>query len=278
MPDTIDQPNLTWRWFGLVYGTGVEQAALTESLLHSVATGAHPLVRVYSWVEPTVFIGVGEPAADVDRGRCEALGVPIVRRLSGGTAVLHGREWISVELIARSGTAPVPSDVLGAYRAFAEPIATALSRLGIVTRRVGIEEARAHAVEPAVAAACFAGLAPYELTGHGRKLVGLAQVRKRDAVILHAAVGLRFDAEALAAVLSTRDAGTAQSLIGMVTDLERESGRFIAATDVSGALRHAFVEWLGRPVVPGAPTSAETGAATELASTKYGNPGWTFRR
>lgn len=267
-----------WRFFDLSYATGIRQAALTEALLLAVAGGAPPALRIYSWTGPTVFIGVGEPASDVDRARCEALGIPIVRRLSGGTAVRHDRHWVSVELIARTDHPRVPSDVLGAYRAFAAPIADAMARLGVVTHRVTIDEARSRVAEPALAAACFGGVAPFEIVARHRKLVGLAQVRRRGAVVLHAAIGLRFDVPALAAVISGAGDSFETQLRAIVTDLEREAGHAVDAPELAASLRHAFTEWLRDPLGPDMPTAEELGAATLLAGEKYGNPAWTFRR
>ncbi|HUY99954.1 MAG TPA: hypothetical protein VMU89_06365 [Thermomicrobiaceae bacterium] len=274
----FEQESRSWRFFDLSYADGVEQAALTEALLTSVARGARPVLRVYSWSEPTVYIGVGERATDVDRHRCEALGVPIVRRLSGGTAVRHDRQWVSVELIARTGAPQVPSDVLGANRAFAVPIAAGLARLGVVTHTVAIEEARARTPDPDLAAACFGSLAPYELVSRGRKLVGLAQVRKLGAAVLHAAIGLRFDVAALATVLADVDHTFEGHLAATVTDLRQETRRSIDAVDLTECVRQAFVEFLSHQLEPEMPTTLELASADRLADQKYRDPAWTFRR
>jgi lipoate-protein ligase A len=81
----------------------------------------------------------------------------------------------------------------------------ALTGLGVDAHLVSIAEARtasAAGVDPEIRMACFGTLSPYEVTAAGRKLVGLAQVRRRTGVLLQSAIHRHFDADAIGGLLS----------------------------------------------------------------------------
>jgi lipoate-protein ligase A len=132
-------------------------------------------------------------------------GLPLVRRGTGGGAVLCDEDYLMLDIALPPGDPRVLDDVTESYRWLAERLASALDELGIrdvslvqpaELRRLG-EQAR-----EAGRNACFAGLGPYELLdGRCRKLVGLAQRRRRGGVLLQAAAYLAGERESLAGLL-----------------------------------------------------------------------------
>jgi lipoate---protein ligase len=132
-------------------------------------------------------------------------GLALVRRGTGGGAVLCDENYLMLDIALPPGDPRILGDVTESYRWLAERLVTALGLLGceaislvdpIALRRLD------DAAREAARSACFAGLGPYELLdGHGRKLVGLAQRRRRGGVLLQAAAYLGGDRGGLADLL-----------------------------------------------------------------------------
>ena len=111
----------------------------------------------------------------------------VVRRGTGGGAVLCDAGVLLIDLAVPAGHALAPADVTDAYRPLGELLVAVLGGLGVATRTVTVEEARVMDEERRLAArrACWAGVSPHEVVlPDGRKLVGLAQ-RRRGGVVLH---------------------------------------------------------------------------------------------
>jgi len=138
------------------------------------------VLRVYTWSRPTLSLGRNQRARDVyHHGALAASGIDVVRRPTGGRALLHDRE------ITYSVTAPSPADSLRAsYDEINGILAFALNALGVP---VQIAEPAGRAAAPS-ALPCFAEPARGELTVDGRKLVGSAQWRDRGAMLQHGSI------------------------------------------------------------------------------------------
>ncbi len=158
--------------------------ALGPSLLEAAQAGAVGLVACV--VEPAALVlGSAQPAADARPG------IPVARRGTGGGAVLCDAGTLLVDLAVPAGHPLAPEDVTDAYRPVGEAVRDALRGLGVGCRTVTVEEARQldEVRRAAARRACWAGISPYEVVlDDGRKLVGLAQRRRRGAVLHQIAV------------------------------------------------------------------------------------------
>ncbi len=133
----------------------------------------------------SLILGSAQPQDDA------VTDLPVVRRGTGGGAVLCDDGVLLVDLAVPAGHPLAPDDVTDAYRPLSGVLADALAMVGVPTVAVTVEEARGMAVERKAAArrACWAGLSPYELLlPDGAKLVGLAQRRRRGAVLHQVAI------------------------------------------------------------------------------------------
>lgn len=281
MPETDSQP-VAYRFLDLTHRSGPEQLAVTEALLGGVAAGASPpTLRLYSWSEPVVIIGVSQSVEDLDLDACRVRGYRVLRRLSGGTAVYHDATEISIDLVVPLGTWFSPSDITKSYARFGRVIVEALARVGAAVRPVSVAEARRAVVPPDLQPACFGGLAPHELVVGGRKVVGLSQIRRRGAVAVQAAIYTRFPYGELAAVLRAANADTEQwqtALRRHAAGLDEVVGRAVNPHEVTAALRAAFNDALDGALCDGVLTDEEAGAVARLAAEKYGAETWTRRR
>src|SRR5262245_17793104 len=84
------------RWRLLVEGEprpGAWNMALDEAVMEAVMAGAAPpTLRFYQWAPPCLSLGKRQPLSGVDLVRCQADGVGVVRRATGGLAILHTDE------------------------------------------------------------------------------------------------------------------------------------------------------------------------------------------
>lgn len=143
------------------------------------------ILRLYEWARPTLSLGRHEPARGIyDPGKLDRRGVDVVRRPTGGRAVLHHRE------LTYAVIAPIRplGGVRAAYRTLNRALATGLARLGAPVTLASNGPVAAPDAGP-----CFREPAPGEVMAAGRKLVGSAQVRFGDRLLQHGSILLHDD-------------------------------------------------------------------------------------
>ena len=156
-------------------------------------------MRICEATGPALVLGSAQPDTDVDRARAAAAGVDVVRRRSGGGAVLvePGR-LVWVEVTVPAGDPLWTDDVGHAFwwlgDAWARAIGDAEVHRGALVRTDWSSRV------------CFAGLGPGEVRVGGRKVVGLAQRRSREGALFHCAALLEWDAGRLLDLLALDDA------------------------------------------------------------------------
>ena len=199
-------------------GWAVEQVTASPQALHERAAPerGRRFLRVCRATGPALVIGSAQPRAHVDEARARAAGVAIVRRRSGGGAVLvdaDGPVWIDVNLPAGD---PLWDDDVG--RAFGWLGRTWVDAL----EQVGVAGAVAH--EGALQTSdwssrvCFAGLGPGEVTLLDCKVVGMSQRRTRDGALFQCAALLSWDPAPLVDLLalSEDERGSARGELAQV--------------------------------------------------------------
>ena len=155
--------------------------ALDEALMERAAASGEWVLRVYSWSAPTVSFGRHQIAkGHYDAARLRSLGAGVVRRPTGGRAILHHRE------ITYSVTAPTANagDLRASLSRINRILTGGLTRLGVpVTPAAPKRRALAPGLSP-----CFAEPAAGELVVDGQKLVGSAQYRADGALLQHGSI------------------------------------------------------------------------------------------
>jgi lipoate-protein ligase A len=154
------------------------QMAADLALLDAAAAGGVPALRLYRWNPPALSLGHFQPDSDVDTDACARHGVEVVRRPTGGRALLHGGD------VTYAAVFPRPPGEAGGVDAVYEWLAGGLIA-GLA--RLGVAAAVARHEGPA-GPVCFAGQQGADLRVGDRKLCGSAQVRKGPAVLQHGSV------------------------------------------------------------------------------------------
>jgi len=248
---------------------GAANMALDEALLEARLAGASPpTLRFFAWAPPAISLGYAQALDErIDLEAARALGVDLVRRPTGGSAILHeGPELeLTYSVAAAAGDFPGADDLLASYRFIGAALAAGLMDLG-----VPVDLVPARPSDPAAMPAfCFARTASYELEVEGKKLVGSAQRRRGAGLLQHGSVLLGADPARLARVFP-REA----PLAGLTT-LEAVLGRRPAYDQVAEALGRGFGLAHGVQLVPDAVSRREEEAAAALAADKYATPAWT---
>jgi len=184
-----------WRFIESGPRPGAENMAVDGAILEARAAGnVPPTLRVYTWRPPAVSLGRFQPAdLSVDFDACRRLGIDVVRRPTGGRAILHTEEEVTFSMVVsarRLGT----TGVMDSYRALAAGVIAALRSLGLDARLV---ERSARTGSPAMARdpACFAVKARCDLMIGDAKLVGSAQVQRNGFILQQNSLPLRLRSE-----------------------------------------------------------------------------------
>jgi len=255
-----------WRLLDTAPAPGAWNMAVDEALAASVAEGGPPVLRVYRWAPPCLSLGRNQPA----RGRYDlqalaAAGIDVVRRPTGGRAVLHWRE-LTYAVAAPEGMFGGPRR---AYAAINAALVAGLRRLGV---EAAMHAARSERAPAPSLSPCFATPVEGEVVALGRKLVGSAQRRLGSVILQHGSLPIEDDQSAVAGFLLERgDADPAPppaTLSGML-------GRAPAWDEMVAALAAGWEEALGAAVEPDGLTDAER-ALADAGAARYADPAWTW--
>lgn len=171
-------------------GAGVEQMRRDGELLRSCAAGATArAIRLYWFAPACLSLGRLQPMSDIDLAACARDGIDVIRRPSGGRAVLHHDE-VTYALVCRADDATFGGDVMTSCCRIHDAVAAGLRRLGVnATPHAAAAMERRVARTALSRPDCFAGPAAAELVDeHGGKLVGSAQARRGGALLQHGSV------------------------------------------------------------------------------------------
>jgi len=261
------------RWRLIVDGAcpGPRNMATDEALLQLGPSGVSlPTLRLYWWRPHTLSLGANQDASRLDLKKLEADGYGLVRRPTGGRAILHAEE------ITYSVTAPAPAGgTLAAYRWIAEALKEGLRRLG-----VGVELERMHRStgrDLQTRHPCFGAAGRYELIAGGRKVVGSAQRRRLGWLMQHGSILLGSEHLRLPRYLGVSDVGREETLLRAGTvDCSELAGRRIGQQEAAAPFAAGFADRMGIVLEAGELNSAEHLCAVELERLQFGSPAWTL--
>ncbi len=176
-----------WRLLHSPASTGADNMAVDEALMSHASRTGQWILRVYSWAAPTLSFGRNQTALGAyDRDRLAERGIDVVRRPTGGRAILHDRE------VTYSVVGPVldAGDLGESYARINRLLIAALHRLGLDAEVVDRTDPslRTAELERRGPLPCFHHPSAGEITLQGRKLVGSAQWRSSDALLQHGSI------------------------------------------------------------------------------------------
>jgi lipoyl(octanoyl) transferase len=249
---------------------GAWNMAADEVLAASVAAGGPPVLRLYRWDPPCLSLGRNQPARGAyDLDRLNDRGIHVVRRPTGGRAVLHDRELTYSVL--------VPDRALGGPRALNAAVHRTLLA---AVRDLGVpacvqppreERASAPSLDP-----CFSAAAEGEITVGGRKLVGSAQRRQGGVLLQHGSLLLESDQSLIRELVAIEANGAAVPVSPPIT-LREVLGTLPSWERMVEAIAGSWTAETGSHVSPSRLTEEELGAV-EREQARFLDPAWTWRR
>jgi lipoate-protein ligase A len=245
-------------WRLLDHGPGSPRwnMAVDRALWRSHAeAGGHPTLRFYQWSQPTLSLGAGQKLPrQLSPDRLQALGLTVVRRPTGGRAVLHGGD-LTYSVVAGEQEG-FPRSVTLVYQRLCRGLQAGLARLGLEVLPGAPRNLNNNSVN------CFAGVAGGDLSWQGKKLVGSAQVWQGGTFLQHGAILLNSQAETWRLLLGADRGGSLP-----MTSLSEILGLPPSLTDLKTALLQGFQEELGLSCQAGALTPREMDLLhTEMAA------------
>jgi lipoate-protein ligase A len=264
-----------WRLIITPPARGAWNMAVDESILEHIGHGESiPTLRLYAWTPACLSLGHAQPFTDVDMVRLKERGWEVVRRATGGRAILHTDE-LTYSVIAPVNEPRVEGSVLESYNRLAQALLLAVKNLDVP---VEMKEGKANdsgTPNPV----CFEVPSTYEITVNGKKLIGSAQARKKEGVLQHGSLPLTGDLTRICQALvfeneSARE-NASKRLLERATTVESALGRGVSWENAAQAFVDAFEAQLGLRLERGELSESESRRADELVKEKYDHPSWT---
>lgn len=234
--------------------------------MESVRADGRPVLRIYRWSPPCLSLGRNQPAlGQYDQRALAEAGIDIVRRPTGGRAVLHDHE-LTYSVVISAGSLGSPR---AAYTAINRALVSGLRSLGV---DVEVQPSNPVPVPVPSLAPCFRDPAEGEVVARGRKLVGSAQCREKGTVLQHGSLLLSGDQRRVTDYLAA-DQHRDQEAPAVLMDLLPSIPSW---EELRTAVLHGWHTVLGARPIPEELTSLESDRAAALTR-RYSDPAWTWR-
>ncbi len=266
-----------WRFIDTGASDAFMNMAIDEAISIAVRQGlVQPTLRLYQWSSPSVSIGLFQRVGDIDLSLCRLEGIAIVRRPTGGRAILHGNDLTysfsassGIDLSLSEGSRlNGPSGLLKTYYLISRVFQDALSRLGVPLE---MKTRRERGRVLTGSALCFQSVSYAELTLFGKKLIGSAQRRWSDGFLQQGTLLLYNDNSTNRRIF--KEEKTIESMIGLLDVYPS-----IRIEDLKESLRRAFEETFSVKMEDSGLTDWEYSLARTLCKEKYSTEDWLHKR
>ena len=279
---------MEWRLIKDGYHTGFRNMAIDEAIMIAHREGlVPPTIRFYQWSPPAVSLGYFQDLKkEIDVNVCRNLGIDIVRRPTGGKAVLHDKELTYSFVITE--THPLVNDsILETYKKISKGIIKGLSYLGIGAELVPLKEKFRENLSINIPqnplkfkSICFSVPSQYEVQVEGQKIVGSAQVRKKGIVLQHGSLLIKLERDTLFSVFNFPSVRTREKLKSRfkAVSLEEILKRKIEFSKLSEILPKGFEKEFRVRLVESKLTRQEEIISQNLLENKYSTYKWNFNK
>lgn len=270
-----------WRFVDSGKARGAFNMAVDETLAEGLRDGeGMPVLRMFGWNPPAVSLGYSQLLhREVDVEKCRRAGIDLVRRPTGGRAVLHWEE-LTYSVICPEGDAKLGGTIDLTCRIVGECLVLGLQLFG-VDAALEMAGPKRNAPRPRTAAApCFSSISRWEVTCKGRKLIGSAQRRMQGVILQHGSLLLGAQHRRLVELLPP----SARPVRAQWTRrLEEDSIHLQACTPqkvdtsaLAACLAEGFHRRLQVEMQPETLNFPERQRAEELMAEKYDDHEWTW--
>ncbi|MGD8456230.1 MAG: biotin/lipoate A/B protein ligase family protein [Anaerolineales bacterium] len=268
----------SWRLLKTPPANGAWNMAVDEAILESVGRcESPPTLRLFAWTPPCLSLGYAQSIRVVDEDRLRTNGWDLVRRSTGGGAILHTDE-LTYSVIGPADEPFLKGDILTSYQRLSAAILLALENLDLPAESLPLFKSAQDLPPDPV---CFEIPSHYEITVEGKKLVGSAQARKKNAVLQHGTLPLHGDLTRITESLVYPDERAREKaavrLLSRATTVESVLGKAIEWDLAADTFVNAFSQALNLEFNNEGLTQREKTRVEELIEERFGNEEWTRR-
>ena len=269
-------PTTTWRLILSKPMPGARNMAVDSAILAGVEGGTSlPTLRLYRWDPPCLSLGYSQAYSDVDQDQLTANNWDVVRRPTGGRAILHTDE-LTYAVIGPKNDPRLAGSLMDSYRCISQALFTALIQLGLPAEVHSGKNPNAQN-QPV----CFENPSDFEITVEGKKIIGSAQARKKASLLQHGSLPLTGDLTRITQALKYETASSrleaGHLLLQKAATVHDILGKEISWDRAAKLFADSFATTLNLNLEEGELSSDEKKLALELESEQYGHPGWTRR-
>ncbi len=248
--------------------------ALDETLALSVKEEkSPPVLRIYSWNMPSVSIGCFQHSKDIDFLFCSQNGIPVVRRPTGGRALLHVDE-ITYSFSSRTYNGIFKTGLFESYKKISYAFKKAFEKVGIKVEMKSLKDKRdLSAWKGKNSPLCFQSISYAELSMNNKKIIGSAQKRWVDCLLQQGAIPLSFDDILTQKIFKLNDSRNNIDYIAL-----KHLAPEINIEEFKEIIRESFEQTFNIEFIDSKPTQEELSLAIEIENKKYLSEKWTFKR
>ena len=251
-----------WRFLDTGASTAAFNMAIDEAILSMHAEGkSSPTLRLYQWIPPAISLGYFQRRHGIDLEACQRLGIDMIKRATGGRAVLHfGDLTYSVVAGIADG---MPSSVAAAYRLICEGLLAAFRDLGFEA------EFRSFSVKSPRSDICFLSSTTGDILHEGKKFVGSAQTWYKSSMLQHGSITLEPHLEVWVSLQEGKHATSIdyeETLKREMTSVKEILGCIPAIDEIAAAIRNGMTQVLGIEFREGELSPEELSLAEKIAN------------
>jgi lipoate---protein ligase len=232
------------------FNSGAWNMALDEVLLMNSVDGGTPILRIYGWHPTCVSIGYFQSMEEeVDLKKCRDIGIDVVRRLTGGGAVLHESE-LTYSFI----TGTYPANIMESYKLICGPVVMCLNNIGVNAKYAPLND----------------------ITVDNKKVSGNAQTRKNNTLLQHGTILLDVNVEKMFSLLKVPSEKIKDKMISDAK--QRVMGLNRSFEEIAYSLKKSFAQKFDAQMISDSLTEREIENTEQLATEKYSSIRWNLRK
>jgi lipoate-protein ligase A len=257
---------MNWRLIDDISHSAFYNMALDEAITESVRKRlSPPTLRLYQWIKPSISIGRFQHISDVNTDYCMKRDFPVVRRSTGGTAILHGYD-LTYSFSARTDIVLLSGGLFKNYLTISNALVTALKSFGLDAKISKIKKRRLRSP------LCFKASSYGEIMVSNQKVIGSSQRRYDGVFLQQGTILMDLNVKEVDRIFGRHGSGLDN--IGTLMKCDPS----IAVTEMRMAIKSAFEKEFNVQLVKGSPSGNEFTHTEKLMSDKYSTRQWNFKR
>lgn len=264
-----------WRFIDTGSCSASYNMALDEAIATAVRKGSSPpTLRLYGWNVSSVSIGYFQRVRDIDSDYCIEKGIPIVRRPTGGRAILHNNE-ITYSFSVKTGDGIFSKGLLDSYRRISTAFVISFSKIGLSPELKLHRESRNSLPisRRSRSPLCFKSISYGEISIGNKKIIGSAQKRWANCLLQQGSIPCIIDRDEMTKVFRLESSVLTDTMIGL-----QEILKHFNPGDLRNIIKISFEETFNTALITLPPSQEEISLAEELEIKKYLSHQWNFIR